>query len=294
MTAIDVMTLPVPRSPTALMQLLQLLVGKESHRLWCGGIVPPEKLEAFARKMAARYPAICRNARQRSYDRKVGRAPMHFIAFASEAGVHWWLLSGTGKGGLGDPTMPDHRVARDAMAAAGHIEFGDYVLLYATKKEPRELVDKRTKKPRTVLKDTSTWTWKLRRPVVAELEASVEQLSTRLEYGAEGASPWGIRGLLVTQRCRPLFSGVRNQVIALHRLARDSWERARPRWCARNANLASRYGAKAGALRPLKEVLEQHMPKMPRLPVYDDPPRCLRDLAVTPIAPQTAKHAARE
>lgn len=273
----DPLHLLVPRNATGLMQLLQLLVGREHHRYWCGGIVPAAKLPAFVKKMAVRYP-LSRNARQRSYDRKRGLAVVHFIAFPVATGVAWWLLSCEGKGGLADPASPDAHVAHDAMTAAHHIEFGDYVLLYANKRAPTKVVDKKTGKEKTVSTSLSTWTWKLRRPVVSELAAAIEAECRTLSYGAEGAKAWGLRGLLERLRHRPLFSGVRNQVIELHRQARDNWERRRPAWREGHPQYVKQYGELAGALIPLKEVMASRLPIMPRLKVYDDPPKRLRDL----------------
>src|SRR5690606_24248895 len=119
------------------------------------------------------------------------------LAFPGPSTVNWWVVCDAGKGGLGDPSSPDYRVARDAMAADGHIEFGDYVLLYATKKDTRMVPDRRTGEPKRILKDTSTWTWKIRRPVLRELEAEIETHCARLAYGSEGIGEqraWGIRG----------------------------------------------------------------------------------------------------
>lgn len=266
--------LPVPRSATALMQLLQLLVGRERHQLWCGGAIAPSKLPAFVKKFSERYP-ITRSTRGRSYDRKRGRAVTHFVAFPTGDIVLWWLLSDAGRGGLGDPASPDAHVARNAMHADSHITYADYVLLYATKKETHTVPDRRTGKPKAITSDTSTWTWKLRSAVMSELRAAVDECCRQLAYGEEGSAErraWGLRGLLAMQRQRPLFSGVRNQVIDLHRYARDAWQPQRPKWLARHGELARRYGAAAGVLRPLNDVIENRLPKMRRLPVYDNPP----------------------
>jgi hypothetical protein len=207
------------------MQHMQRLVCREQHLYWCGGTIETEKLSAFMRKMEQRYP-ITRNARERSYDRLRKRAVVHMIvlpiahASAAESRIAWWLLSGSGVGGLQDPSMPDARMTKDPMSAAGHIELNDYVLVYATKKEQRTLIDP-DGGTRSVLKDTSTWTWKLRNSVIRELRAQIDLHCTLLEYGVEpgtGEKGWGLRGLLATQRARPLFSGVRTQVIDLHKV----------------------------------------------------------------------------
>jgi len=275
-----IFSLSVPRSATGLMQHLQLLVGREGHRWWCAGVVSLEKLATFALKMAVRYPTT-RTTRQRVHDRKLGLAVVHFVVFPEGDRVRWWLLSDDGRGGLADPASPDAKVAGDAMAADRHITLGDYVLLFATKKEPRELVDSKTGKPRRILKDLSTWTWKLRAEVVSEVRTGIKACCVGLEYGEEGSADrraWGIRGLLAAQRSRPLFSGVRTQVLDFHRLARDAWAPCQPRWALTHASLAKRYGASAGALRPIDEVMHKHLPKMRRLKVYDKPPTLLGDL----------------
>lgn len=278
------LALPVPRSATALMQLLQLLVGREGHRHWCGGTLPPEKLAAFAAKMAARYP-ILRNARQRAYDRKRGRAVVHFVAFPAGGQVHWWLLSDAGVGGLADAASPDAHVSRDAMSADGHVTYADYVLLYATKNAPHAVLDKKTGRSRQRWRHTSSWTWRMQGRVVSEVRASIDRCCVALEYGAEAADGrpgWGLRELLAAQRRRPLFAGVRSQVIELHRYARDQWAPRRPVWLARHPELARRYGKAAGALLPLQEVVANRLPLMRRLKIYDEPRQTLADLVATP------------
>lgn len=276
-SAHEALALPFPRNATVLMQHLQLLVGREDYRYWCGGRLPLEKLPGLVAKFARRYP-IAQNVRQRAYARSRGRAVVQFVAFPDGENVLWWLLSTAGSGGLADPAMPDAHVASNAHAAIGHIEFRDYVLLYATKKEPREIVDSKTKRAKTVLKDTSTWTWKLRAQVMSELRAGIRQSCDRLEYGdeARGArSGWGLRGLLAAQRERPLFAGIRTQVIELHREALKAWDGRRMAWLSKNPGYAIKYGEQAGKLRPVKEVVAA-LPKMIRLNVFDG--QTLRDL----------------
>jgi hypothetical protein len=311
----SVLDLRVPRNLTALLQHLQRLVGPEDHRFWCGGIVPITKLAAFTRKMEQRYPLL-RNTRERTYDRHKGRAVVHMILYPTGtlirqdsdtravrnagtadlpnatvigvanrtqvvSGIAWWLVSGPGTGGLDDATMPDTHVAHDAMSKDGHITMGDYVLLYAAKKEPRSIRDPRTGQSRRIFKEVSTWTWKLRSEVFRQVRASIDDCCSNLAYGAEPSAShdgWGILGLLAVQRRRPLFSGVRNQVVDLHRYARDAWAARRQLWLAANTACEKLHGTDAGALRPIDEILAEHLPKMVRVRVYDDPPCRLIDL----------------
>lgn len=292
-TKLEPFGLAVPRNQTALMQHLQLLAGREGHRMWCGGVIDRAKLAVFVTKMAVRYP-IARSTRQRTYDRTRGVAVVHFVVYPVGEKVHWWLLSDSGKGGLADPASEDARVACDAMSADGHITFGDYVLLYATKREWRELECPKTKKSRGFHKQTSTWTWKLRSEIVRELKLGVERCCEHLEYGSEGGNghkAWGLRGLLASTRTRPLFSGVRSQVLGLHREAIDLWKPRQKLWCDRHSGYVKQYGQAAGALIPVRELLATRMPKMIRIRVFDDPPMTLADLvtAIPTVAPAVVK-----
>lgn len=270
----------VPRNKTVLMQHLQLLVVRR-HYWWCGGIINNSKLGGFIAKMAVRY-AITRSARGRGYDRTRGLAAVHFVAFPLDNNqVAWWLLSDEGKGGLNDPTTPDAHVAQHAMAADGHIGFTDYVLLYAHKKDARKVPDAKTGKEKLVLKDMSTWTWKLTDTAFNETKASIERAASNLEYGAEGGngrSPWGVLGILACQRSRPLFSGVRTQVIGLHRHADSHWGRVKKKWQGQHSAQVLLDENGAGELRSLKEIMSQHLPKMIRIAVYGDEPRTVADL----------------
>ena len=273
--------LKVPRNKTALMQHLQLLVVRR-HNWWCGGVIDTSKLAAFAAKMATRYP-ITRTARGRAYDRVRGRAAVHFIVFpGTENQVFWWLLSDEGKGGLHDQTMPDAHIAKNAMAADGHLFFTDYVLLYAHKKDARRVPDAKSGKEKLVLKDRSTWTWKLTDTAFNETKASIERAAASLEYGNEGGngrSPWGVLGILACQRSRPLFSGVRTQVIALHRYADTCWGQVKMKWQGLHFVQTSHGDKCAGELRTLKEVMGHHLPKMIRLTVFGDEPKTIADIA---------------
>lgn len=270
----------IPRNKTVLMQLLQLLVFRR-HYWWCSGIIDAAKLGGFVAKMAVRYP-LTRTARGRAYDRTKGLAAMHFVAYPLANGlVAWWLLSDDGKGGLNDPATPDAHVAKNAMASDGHITFTDYVLHYAHKKSPRPIPDKKTGKEKLVFKDVSTWTWKLSDTALNETKASIERASANFEYGTEGthgARPSGVLGILVFQRSRPLFSGVRNQVIDLHRHADSHWGRVKKKWQGQHSVHRINDKNRAGELRPLREIVAHHLPKMVRIAIYGDSPKTIGDL----------------
>jgi hypothetical protein len=279
------------------MQHLQMLVGPADHRHWCGGLIHAAKLTGFLNKMVDRYTSILRNPRQRSYDRARGRASVRLIVYPvmsiprhtavsttadrtvdmSQDIFVWWLLSTDGTGGLTDPQAPDHHVARDAMSSEAHIEVADYVLAYVSKPVRRDLIDKRTGDRRSIWKSSSTWTWKLRAIAKAEIRAAIIDCCRNLRPGREPAGDrpgYGLLGLLAAQRQRPQFSGVRNDVIGLHRFARETWLAHEPQWLAQRSADDS---AQEPVLRPLSDVLATDLPLMRRIRVFDQPPRRVAD-----------------
>lgn len=311
----DALDLRVPRNTTALLQLLQRLVGIEQYRYYCAGVCPLRKLSGFVRKMEARYP-IARSARGRAYDRQRGRAAVQLIVFPpidkrvsesrnsgvlslgdgsrsnarivealhkrmDSAQVQWWLVSTEGEGGLADPRSPDEHVARDATLSDQHVVYGDYVLVYAHKKSPREITDRRGGRTKKVLKDESTWTWKMRGDVVRDVRAMIDECCSDLDFGWEPTGQSGgrgLRGLLYAQRSRPLFSGVRTQVLELERYARDEWRPRAALWRAMNSRAVEQLARSEGEFRPIHELLSTCMPKMIRQAIYESPPLLIRDL----------------
>src|SRR5690606_449139 len=106
------------------------------------------------------------------------------------------LLSSAGKGGLADPAMPDFHVSHNAMESAHHIEFEDYVLLYAHKPASHQKLEKNAQEQRP--RGLSTWTWKIRNSTLTELRAGIEREARLLAYGDDGQHgrrAWGLRGL---------------------------------------------------------------------------------------------------
>ncbi|CDS51072.1 hypothetical protein [Polaromonas sp. CG9_12] len=264
---LDVLSLRVPTGKTVLMQHLQTLVLR-GNPYWIGGVIATKKMPALAAKMAERYP-ILRDERARTYDRAKGLASAHFVAYPTEGEVAWWVLTSEGRGGLADKKVPDAHVAKHALATNGHIVFEDYVLLYAHKKDARTLVDAKTGKEKKVIKDCSTWTWKMTGIAYNKALNSIEQEVNALNFGRDdGGILEGVRGTLAYQRRRPLFSGVRSQVLQLHREAESRWGLVRNAWLGRYTQLAARYGDSAGRLRSLKDITSQHLPKMGRFKVF--------------------------
>lgn len=282
--------LPVPRNSTAVLQLLQRLVGRESYRHWCGGLIRSAKLAGFLEKMSERYPAILRNARGRSYDRTRGRAAMHMIVCPPIGSdpreplpiLQWFLISTAGSSGLADETSHDFNVAQDAMSSSmGHLTVGDYVLIYGTKKQPRKVMDRRSGLERTIWHQTSTWTWQICGEVLTEIRAATNTCCRELQFGSEPTAERGgagLCGLLAAQRKRPLFAGVRNQVVGLYVAAEEIWRSHRQAWLAAHPGIARDLGRRAGQLLSIRELTKYHLPTMSQLRMYSAPPTTVRDL----------------
>jgi len=282
--------LPVPRNSTATLQLLQRLVGRDLHRLWIGGLIASTKVPRFLDKMSDRYPAILRNARGRTYDRTRGRAAMHMIVCPPIGSdpceplpmLQWFLLSDRGSSGLADMNSPDFRVSQDAMSSSGHLIVADYVLVYGTKQQPRRVTDRRSGVERTIWHQTSTWSWRIRSEILTEIRAAIYACCRDLQFGAEPSAErggWGLLGLLAAQRKRPLFSGTRNQIVDLYRLAaEDAWPPYRQAWLAAHPRIARELGQQAGRLLSIADLTKHHLPTMSQLRMYSAPPATIRDL----------------
>lgn len=118
-----------------------------------------------------------------------------------------------------------------------------------------------------------------------EVEAAIRECCHNLDLGGEPTAHhpgYGLKGLLHAQRSRPLFSGVRTQVLHLEKYARDEWRSYLPLWRAQNPGIVAQLGDAAGELPSIPELLATCMPKMIRHRVYDDPPLRIRDLLLPP------------
>jgi hypothetical protein len=264
-------TIRQPRNTTALMQLLQLFISK-GYLWWCGGRIRREKLNGFVQKMTSRYP-LERSVRGRAYDKTRGVAVMHLVLFpVSQQDFAWWILSSAGRNGLADSAAPDHCVAVDASSSVGHVTYGDYVLHYATKKASHRIkcADGTEK---IVLKDCSTWTWKMTDRVFNKSHREIEALAVKTGAQDGEKRVIALRRYLNCQRSRPLFAGVRNQVIELHRVARDR--------LARSGGGSHEFGEETNgcSLTDVSTVIRTQLPKMRRIKLYNDALLAVKDKA---------------
>jgi hypothetical protein len=103
-----------------------------------------------------------------------------------------------------------------------------------------------------------------------------------LQFGAEPSDEgagWGLLGLLAAQRNRPLFAGVRNQVVDLYRFAAgEAWPQYRQSWLAAHPRLAREHGHRAGQLPSISELTNNRLRTMPQIRLYLTPPTTVRDL----------------
>lgn len=273
----DPLSIRVPASKTGLMSLLQTIVA-HGATYWVGGQVAPEKLPRLAEKFASAYP-ICRDAGGRTYDKSIGRAVVTLVVFPGSK-ASWWLLSTPGKGGLADQNAPDFKLVKNALAADEHIVFEDYRLVYASKKEKKEVLDRKTGSKKVIFSKLSTWTWQMTKEAMGECRAAISEQCRNLAWGVRDPDkkPYGVRTYLAQQARRPLFSGVRSQVLELNRYAHEQWGGVLALWRSRNPRFVARDGERAGTLVPLNEVVA-NLAKMKRLPVYGDVPSTIRSIS---------------
>jgi hypothetical protein len=150
--------------------------------------------------------------------------------------------------------MPDARVSHDALAAEHHIRVRDYVLMRRGKRIPvRSKVCGGAE--RTTWRETTTLTWSMDADAMNSIYSRIDACCRR---------GFGVGNLLAEQRRRPLFAGIRGQVIQLHRYARDEVCRVSPQ--------------QRGGLLDMRALVTEYLPKMIRVPVYDDLPRRVRDV----------------
>jgi len=273
-------TLPevrVPRNLTATLQLIQLFV-ISAHTFWIGGTVVIDRWELFLRKMAGRYK-LDRSERMRVYDRQHARASVHLVARPSADGrkVQWMLLSTEGKGGLLDMEVSPLEKPGNARLAEGRLTWGDYELVYASKKwveAYRATARSGKTKERRVLRRGSTWTWRITQEAARGVSAAILDACASMD-------PFTVRNVLEHQATRPLFAGVREQVVQFGQQAREAW---RPR---HNDWLVQQKPALRVTYCEIDRLLKPHAFKdlyiMTKIKVYDDVPVMVYELTKTAV-----------
>lgn len=183
----------IPRSTTAVMQLLQLYA-QHGHFYWTSGEVEQVKLTRFADKLAAL--RISRDAPGRAYDKKRGLASSHLVVLPQSDGsrVAWSLVSTSGARGLADPSSLTIGEVKDMRRSDQHLRWGHYELLRA---------EKRIGKVRE-----TTWTWRLSPERYRELEALIVERAKQRDALA-------LTRAVAYFASMPQFSGVRGQVLRL-------------------------------------------------------------------------------
>lgn len=185
---------------SVLMQRLLDSVSRGYH--WhTHGNVPVGKAARLSSKFADLY-CIDRNANQRAYARRMGKANTRLFLFANESSTHldWWLLSTDGEG-----RVHERERLQSALDKRTRIRIGaDYELLQRTRK--------REKGGGTV------WSWRM-------TQECYEQWRVRIINGCRRSEPLEITRALASLYRVPGFSGTREQVGKLVSLARAEWRR---------------------------------------------------------------------
>jgi hypothetical protein len=167
----------------------------------------------------------------RVYDRQHARASVHLVARPSADGrkVQWMLLSTEGKGGLLDMEVSPLEKPGNARLAEGRLTWGDYELVYASKKwvETYQATARSGKtKERRVLRRGSTWTWRITQEAARGVIAAIVDACASMD-------PFTVRNVLEHQATRPLFAGVREQVVQFGQQACEAWRPRHSDWLAR-------------------------------------------------------------
>lgn len=93
----------VPRNESALLQMIEHYVARESH-FYVTGEVPPEKVVPLTEKFAARYPTIVASSRERTAARKLKAPRVNLFWWASRFMHQWNFLL------LSDQRLPDEKM----------------------------------------------------------------------------------------------------------------------------------------------------------------------------------------
>jgi hypothetical protein len=273
-------TLPevrVPRNLTATLQLIQLFV-ISAHTFWINGTVKVDRWELFLRKMAGRY-LLDRSERMRVYDRQHARASVHLVARPSADGrkVQWMLLSTEGKGGLLDMEVSPLEKPGNARLAEGRLTWGDYELVYASKKwvETYQATARSGKtKERRVLRRGSTWTWRITQEAARGVSAAIVDACASMD-------PFTVRNVLEHQATRPLFAGVREQVVQFGQQAREAWRPRHNDWLAQQKPALQVIYIEMDQL--LKPRAFKDLYIMTKIKVYGEVPVMVYDLTNTAV-----------
>ena len=111
--------------------------------------------------------------------------------------------------------------------------------------------------------------------VLNKSHREIEALAVKAGTQDGEKSVIAMRRYLNCQRSRPLFAGVRNQVIGLHRVARDR--------LARFGGRSHEFGEETNgcSLTDVSTVIRTQLPKMRRIKLYNDALLAVKDKAST-------------
>ncbi len=186
---------------TILMQRLLDSVAQGYH-YFTAGQIPATKARRLAEKFAERY-GTDRNANQRAYARRMGRANARLILYGppGQRVLSWWLLATPGEG----PVHAQERL-QDAHDRHQRIRLDDDY-------ELTRYNNPHTGKP--------TWTWRMTRACIRRWHERLHQAAT------EHPGDQLMRQALYSLAHAPGFAGIRHQVGQLYGVARSQWGRHR-------------------------------------------------------------------
>lgn len=197
----------IPNSKRAAMRILLETVQRGS-RYWLTGTVAPEKAMGFAKKLAQRYRADATQA-QRAYAKSKGLANTRLLMYPEDNSIlRWWLLVTPGKG-----MVHDQERLLDAHQTRSRLMWGtQYELVHAQRPQ--------------IQGGGRHWTWQMTASRYAALEASMQALAA-----ASGRTPQrqdDLDALVQALMRMPGYQGVRQQVMTLLWMGKQTWSRTHP------------------------------------------------------------------
>lgn len=197
---------PLPTSKAAAMSYLLLLVSR-GYQSWHRGEVRHEKAIGFVAKMHALYPELKLKEIARMRAKAKGRANLQLVLFPDllrPVCLQWWLLATPGVGLVYE---------REKMKS-----IFEHPLLWLDQYQIERVTS--VYKPSGAKKQQRrTWSWVMQPAYRQQLRDTIKSYADAQPEAAKVA----LRALFERLRRAPMFAGIRDDLQALDRYARDTW-----------------------------------------------------------------------
>ena len=216
-------SIKIPASKAAAMSYLQLLVST-GYRFWTRGEMHFSKVEAFASKIHSLYNIEATQS-QRETLKKHGKATCKLVIYPHDKDktkVMFWLLATPGKGLI-------HEREKLSDATRVPLTWRDQYNLTQIQRDRKQ-------------GGNISWTWQMQKDYFKDQLAMTK--------GASDSGEQALKDYFSRIGHMPMFSGIRDQVIAMNDYGRKTWHKKRK----------SEY----------PQVLPVKLPTMPKIEVFKD------------------------